>query len=227
MIHKTKGIFFKQVPYSETSVITSIYTREFGLKSFIIKGAKSKKASIKSGLFHPCALLDLVVHLNDKTTLHFIKEARLLSSDSLINVDLPKLSVRFFLSEIFSKSIKEEEANPYLFDFLESTLEYLESIDKGLGVFPSEVLINLTTYLGFDVHSGLISGGLEEELGPVSKEVDALIRHLATRPKGQTPTIQYSKELKKDLLHILLKYYNVHIPKFGEPKTLKVLEQIL
>jgi DNA repair protein RecO (recombination protein O) len=227
MIHKTKGIFLRQVPYSETSVIAGIYTREFGLKSFILKGAKSKKAAVRSNLFHPCALLDLVIQLNEKSSLNFIKELRLLNTESLMNVDLPKLSIKFFLSEVFSKSIREEEANPQLFDFLELMLEDLESREKGVGIFPSLALVKLTKHLGFDIYSRLVSAGLEEETGPLSTETKDIILKLATSEGQEDQLEQYPREVKKELLNVLLKYYRAHIPTFGESKTLKVLEEIL
>ena len=69
MIHKTRGIVLRTVDYSDTSLIAKIYTEQFGIQSYLIKGAKRKRASIKANLFQPLALLELEVYKKEKQQL--------------------------------------------------------------------------------------------------------------------------------------------------------------
>ncbi len=76
MYHSTRGIVFRQTKYSDSSLVVRILTEETGLRSYIIKGARGPKAKIKSSLFQPLTLLDLVVSQKEKSELHHIREAR-------------------------------------------------------------------------------------------------------------------------------------------------------
>ena len=73
MIYKTRGIVLRTVDYSDTSLIAKIYTEQFGIQSYLIKGAHRKNASIKANLFQPLALLELVVYKKEKKQLQVLK----------------------------------------------------------------------------------------------------------------------------------------------------------
>jgi DNA repair protein RecO (recombination protein O) len=47
MLDKTEGIVLKTTKYSESSVITSIFTKKYGLLSFIVQGIRSSKKQAK------------------------------------------------------------------------------------------------------------------------------------------------------------------------------------
>ena len=48
MLLKTRGIVFRAIHYSETSLIVDIYTEERGLQKYIISGVHSPKARVKT-----------------------------------------------------------------------------------------------------------------------------------------------------------------------------------
>src|ERR1035437_3009949 len=98
MIHKTRGIVPHTVDYSDTSIIAKIYTEQFGIQSYLIKGARRKNASIKVNLFQPQALLELVVYKKEKKQLQTLKEAGPEIHFASIPYDPAKASILFFLS---------------------------------------------------------------------------------------------------------------------------------
>jgi DNA repair protein RecO (recombination protein O) len=51
MLHKTRGIALSYVKYRETSIIVRIFTRQFGIQSYIVNGVRSKSAKTKIALF--------------------------------------------------------------------------------------------------------------------------------------------------------------------------------
>ncbi len=61
MIAKTQGVVFHQIKYSETSLIVKIYTRDFGLQSYLIKGARSKKSKFSPALLQHLSLLEIMM----------------------------------------------------------------------------------------------------------------------------------------------------------------------
>ena len=74
MLHNTRGIVLNTIPYSDTSLIVKIYTEQFGLQSYIVSGARSKKGQRKANLLQPLSQLDLVVQHREKNTLQRIVE---------------------------------------------------------------------------------------------------------------------------------------------------------
>ena len=62
MLIKTQGIVFKSIKYRETSVISDIYTREKGLRDYIFRGVRSKRAKVKASLLQVMSVVDMVAY---------------------------------------------------------------------------------------------------------------------------------------------------------------------
>jgi len=105
MISKTKGIVFHQLKYSETSFIVKIYTQEFGLQSYLIKGARNKKSKIRPALLQHLSLLELIVTHKEKSNLQHIREIRSAHQYSNLPFDMIKSSITLFVNELLLKSI--------------------------------------------------------------------------------------------------------------------------
>ena len=76
MVSKTNGIVLNYIKYKETSIISKIYTKKFGLKSCIINGIRSKKGRFTLSSFKTLSLLDLVVYENKNSEIGRIKELK-------------------------------------------------------------------------------------------------------------------------------------------------------
>src|ERR1035437_8438600 len=149
MIYKTRGIVLRTADYSDTSLIAKIYTEQFGIQSYLIKGAKRKKASIKANLFQPLALLDLQVYKKEKKQLQTLKEVGAEIHFASIHNDPAKTSILFFLNEILLKCLQEEEENSELFSFLHETIQTLDSAEKNFSNLHLIFLIRFSRFLGF------------------------------------------------------------------------------
>ena len=62
MLKKTEGVVLSAIRYKESSIIVRIFSRELGLKSYIINGVRTQGAKSKAALYQPMTLLDLVVY---------------------------------------------------------------------------------------------------------------------------------------------------------------------
>ena len=62
MLQKTQGIVLSYIKYKDSSIIVRIFTRELGLKGYVVNGARSGGKASKIALFQPLTLLDLVVY---------------------------------------------------------------------------------------------------------------------------------------------------------------------
>ncbi|PIZ05346.1 MAG: DNA repair protein RecO, partial [Flavobacteriales bacterium CG_4_10_14_0_8_um_filter_32_5] len=126
MLHTTKGIVIHQFKYGEKSVIAKIYTEKFGLQSYIINGVRSKKSTNKFAYLQPLSLVEINAYHKENKGLQHLKSIKLDIPFQYIPFDVYKGSIAFFVAEVIYKTIKEEEANSELFDFLYNSVQVLD-----------------------------------------------------------------------------------------------------
>jgi len=101
----------------------------------MIKGLRSKKSSIRPGLFQSLAILEMVVSHKEKSTLHHIREARMHTAYATLHQDIRKTSVVLFLNELLYKILQEENGNRDLFSFIISQLLWFDQADRPVPLF--------------------------------------------------------------------------------------------
>ncbi len=240
MYYSTRGIFLRKVKYSETSVIAGIYTEEFGLQSYIIKNARSKRSKISPGLLQPLVLLDMVVSHREKANLNYIKEMRNgCLADSLLT-DIRKSAVILFLDELLIKTLQEENKNTELFNFIFESVRLLDSMEGNISIFHLVFALKLTKYLGFypqgsyssannsfDMEEGsfTIDPGIEKSTylrGDVCEQF-ALLMALSYEKVGNH---RIKPATKSALLEKILLFYSLHIPTAVNFKSHNVLHEV-
>ena len=58
MLKKTSGIVLSHIKYQETSIIVRIFTRDLGLKAYLVNGVRSMSKGSKIALYQPLTLDD-------------------------------------------------------------------------------------------------------------------------------------------------------------------------
>src|SRR5688572_10155550 len=127
MLHKTRGIVFRFIKYGDSSIIVTIFTDLFGLQTYIVNSVRSKSAKGKIALFQPLTLLDLVVYYKENASIKRIKEVRCVHQYQTLQTDIRKSSIGMFINEILNKTVKEENHAQELFDFIFSSLIFLDN----------------------------------------------------------------------------------------------------
>ena len=117
MLKKTAGIVLSSIRYKESSIIVKIFTRDLGLKPYLVNGVRTQGNKSKIALYQPMTLLDLVVYNKENSGLQRISEARLQRANQLIPFDFTRTGLAFFMTEVISRSIYENYQNETLFDF--------------------------------------------------------------------------------------------------------------
>ncbi|MBK6484654.1 MAG: DNA repair protein RecO [Chitinophagaceae bacterium] len=234
MLHKTQGIVFKTIKYSETSVVSKIYTAKFGLQSYLINGVRTAKSKTKASLLQSLSLLEMEVYHREHRNLNRIKELQPAMVFHSIPFNLIKGSVGLFMIEVLSKSIHEEESNEPLFHFIFEKIKALDEMEQVPSGYLIAFLLALSKHLGFHPHGSFnektpffdlregqfIAGGhghpntLDEQL---SGKLSEFIRN---------PNTELSHGSRRLLLEAMLHYYQLHVPNFSPPRSLKVLEEV-
>ena len=244
MLIKTQGLVLSYLRYRETSVITRVYTRAAGVQSYVVNSVRGGgKAPARLALFQPFTLLDLVAYPAKRGGgLTRLSEYRVAYAYHTIPYDMRKSSVAMVLSEVVSRAVREEEANDVLFTYLREQLIGFDQAETGFENFPITFLLGLTQYLGFAPRSGedlvnqLLSGGALQPNTPqgVSLSAGLTLSELEDRfeavlrgsPAAIAVAVQNGRE-RRELLHLLLAYYRLHVDNLGPVKSLDILSEVL
>ena len=149
MIISTKAIVLSKLKYKDNDLIVKCYLEAKGIVSFVVKNAfSSKKGKLKPAYFQPLSMLQVEFDYKNSRDLHYFKNIRLLHSFQSLHTAILKSTVVIFLAEILSAVLKEEEANPSLFSYIETTFLWFDTIDHS-SIFHHKFLMGLTKYLGF------------------------------------------------------------------------------
>ena len=147
---ETPALVISSIKYGDSSLITSCYTKYYGLKSYLLKGVlSSRKGKLSKGMFQTFGLISLISNHKKKEGLNFINEARINKPIKSIHTSIFKSTVVIFLSEVLKSVLKEEkEKNEELYNFLEVMILWLDSKNFNPN-FHLKFLIDLTRYIGF------------------------------------------------------------------------------
>ena len=151
MVSKTNGIVLNYIKYKETSIISKIYTKEFGLKSYLINGIRTKKGKFNISSFQPLSLLELVVYENKNSQIGRIKELKFDKIYFTNHHVQKKISICLFISEVLLKLITFQVPDKNQFNFVRNSLIELDKIVVNYENFHIIFLFKFSKYLGFEI----------------------------------------------------------------------------
>jgi len=240
MLLKTKGIVIKQTKFSDSGVIVKIFTEERGIQSFFVRGLRGKRSRSKAAMYQPLTLLDLVISYSENKSLHNIKEVTVSHAYQTVTESMIKRTLIFFIDELLHKSLKEETQNKELFDWIHNSLVWLDLADEGTANFHLIFMMQLTVFLGFypkkktaetqmvfDMQEGRFLNNRPVHPYYVTGEVVVLLSKIQSASFENSVNLGLNKTSRKVLLETLITYYKIHIPSFGDFKSLEVLSVVL
>jgi len=209
MLVRTEGIVLKQFPFSDTSIIVKIFTRDFGLMSFIIKGAKSRRNS-KAPLYKPVNILSLSFYQRENQTLKQVKEAQLLFAPDAQNFGVYKSAVTMFMVELINHTIPEDSSLPEAekYNFVTRSIQHLK-----------ENSLNSHFYLSF-MYQYSIFLGIEIPLG-TNKDIKNLTDY------RNLSELSWTKKERQELFHSFERHYLDNLTNYKVLKSIEILNQIL
>lgn len=232
------AIILRSRNYSDTSVILKCYSKQKGVISVIARGVKNKKKNHVMGLLQPLSMVEIVTYSKKADAeLKSLKEVKSNFFYNSLHSDPFKLGLTMFLAEMLEQTLKEEEPNELLFNFLETSFHYLDDIEYYAN-FHVSFLIELTKYLGFyphyeddskeyfDLEYGVFYDFDKNTPYLFSGElIDNLKKILGTK-FVESNDVALNKQQRNNLLKLLMQYYSLHISNFKEPKSLEVLKTL-
>ena len=216
MKYKSRAISLTYIKQGESSIISKMLTEEKGLQTFIIKAVRSKKSKKKLSYFEPLKLLNIDANFNAKQSFQYLSDITTAGNFNTKTNKMHKSFIAFFISEVSSKVLQENEQNTMLFNFIWETASKLYSSEKIDANFALKYLLNLSKFLGFypsseinkpffELESGEFSDNKNTLKACLSKEKSIYIKALLDKEEIRIP-----KKEKSELLKELLHYYKIH-----------------
>jgi DNA repair protein RecO (recombination protein O) len=243
MTHKTKGIVLRSIKYGETSLVVGIFTELFGVQTYMVNGVRSsKKSSSKANLLQPGAILDLLVYHSDQKSMHRLREFSWAVLYQNVLSDVIKNCIALYMAELLYKCLKQPEQNTALFYFCEDVLLHLDTADKAVTAnMPLYFALHLPHFLGLKINDDydetqnildLQEGNFvtEQPIHPnfiTGDNARLTSQLLKVMQPHELADFHLHHETRRKLLHSYHDYYALHIPEFGELKTMAVLQDVL
>ena len=239
MLTRIRGIVLHHIKYKENSAIVNMYTDLHGRQSYLINCVRGKKGQNHANLLQPLFFLEMEVYHRPYREMHRIKEFNQYITFRNLPFDLNRSTQAMFIAEVLYRSLKEEEPNPELFEFLLHSIQWLDTSEKYFSLFHLLFLVQLTKYLGFypennyssrigyfDLRNGQFTGNEQIHPDILNREVSLYFHQLLKKSFSNLQSLKIEHTVRAQLTDSLLDYYRFHIQSFGKLRSLAVLKEI-
>ena len=239
MIHKVKGVVLHHVKYKESSAIVYTYTDLLGRQAYLVNSIRGKKSKFSGNLLQSLTFLEIEAYHKEGRELQRLRDMHNYIPFRSIPYDIQKSSQVLFLAEVLYKTLKEEDPDPGLFEFLENSIQWLDVSDRDLENFHLLFLVQLTKYLGFypennfnqkncgfDMRNGQFADSLSLHPDFFDSDSSNLLHQLLGSTFSDSLELSVNQDVRIRFLKYMMDYYRLQVQGFGTVKSLSVLQEI-
>lgn len=240
MNDKVQGIVIQTVRYGDTSLIVKVFTRDFGMKSYMVKGAFSRSSKNRAAFFQPLSIINYVESGKPNgNALGYLKDVQLDYTYQSLPFEMNKSAIMMFVSELLSKTLVGQEQNDDLYSFVLKSLQWLDLVENGFANFPLFFTLELTRFLGFYPKAGYSEGFcfdmMEGMFGPdypvhpyyLGASASALLFQFMGRGIDEACSIQLNVNQRRELMDGLMVFMRLHAPVMKSFQSHEVLKAVL
>ena len=215
MVKDTELIVLHTTRYGENSLVVHTLSKEYGRRSFIIKGVGKK--SVMS-LFLPLNVLEASVTESSKSSLYTMRNP--VAKHPLLGIrnSLYKNSMTMFMSEVLYRVIKDGTNEHGLFEWCEKNILLLDAITDDFSNFHLRFLLELAMVLGF-------SPSLQD-LQPFVGSHYPVVEQFMTKSFVESMMIPLSGQVRNEIAEEILRYIEFHSESAVNVNSLKVLREL-
>lgn len=218
-----------RISYSESSLITSFFTYKHGLQKFLFQGGKKKAYAL-----FPLSLSEITYYKRPDSELGKLTEASSYESLFQVQVEPVKSTIAFFMADVLKQCVQSEHPDHSLFHFIEEEIRKLND-SSDVSMFPLTFLLNLTVPLGIEPSLDLENKKYfyyeEGEFSDILRSGELLAKdssvELIQELLRKSGSEKIDKSLRKEAFNTVLRYYEIHIPKFDVSNSLGIIKEVL
>ena len=248
-IQKSEGIVLRRQELRETSLLLTLYTKDFGKIKGIVRGVRGPRATYGGGAFEIFAYDEVVFYERKKSEFYTMPQCDLLDFFNQIRESLDRLSYATYIIELLDSVTGMSDKNEEVFRLLLNSLKLLSGEPSArrvarifeikllhlLGLMPSlELCANCGEHIGIDPSArfSLLHGGLicrkclqaDRNAVEILPGTAKFIEHIRALPFEKVARIKVSARVGKELEAILRKFLDYHVER--RLKTVKFIKEI-
>lgn len=236
---KTRALVLHALKFGDSQMIVDLLTREQGRVSFICYIPKTGRGKVKKQFFQPLTLLNLVYTYKANHKLQRFSEISISQPYGSLPFDAYKLSITLFISEFLTYATRGEQENRHLFDYIESSMMWLDNVSRSFANFHLVFMMHLSRFIGFfpnlsdnvrgawfDLRDGSFSLVCPPHGDYLSPKEASVIGLLMRMNYDNMHLFRMSQAERNRCVEIILYYYRLHIPNFPELKSFEVLKTL-
>jgi len=236
---KNRCIVLHTIQYKDNLSIVHLYSENSGRISCFLPISRGKKASVKSNLFQPFSVINLILTRKPNHEIYTIKEAQIAFPITEIPYHPAKSAIALFLTEVLFRGIREHEQNTSLYQFLENSIRILDLCESGYANFHIVFLIKLTAYIGFypndefatekryfDMLNGVFVVTQPLHNHYLNKQNSEIFAMLLRINYENMVKFNFNKHERGQIIELILEYYSLHLNTFSSIKSLDVLKML-
>ena len=240
MDDKVQGLVLQAIRYGDTSLVVKVYTLNYGLQSYMVKGVRGHASRNRVAFFQPMTFLRFVQHGQPKPSgLAYLKDPELLYAYQSIPMVMNKSAILMYLAELLSHTLTQQERNDALFDFIHKSVVWLDLVESNYANFPLFFTLELSRFLGFypqtDYRDGALFDMMEGHFVEVApphpyyfeKENSAMLASLLNHSIEEVSSIPFSGLQRNGLLDGILTFMRLHAPVIKALQSHEVLREVL
>lgn len=214
MTTNTGLIVLHTTKFGENSLVVHTLSRDYGRRSFFVRGALKRQMS----LFLPLNILEADIQESSKTNLYMAKNLSARYPLNGIRNNLFKNSMTMFMSEVLFRVLKEGGNEQGLYEWCEKNILMLDAITSDFSNFHIRFLLELTVALGFSPEA--------KDLGPFVGEHYPIVERFMKESFAESMLIPLSGSIRNELSEEILRYIEFHTESAVNVNSLKVLHEL-
>ena len=210
----TELIVLHTTKFGENSIVVHTLSRDYGRRSFLVRGAGKKVMS----LLLPLNILEAEITESTKSTLYTARN--LTSRHPLLGIrnNIYKNTMTMFLSEVIYRTIKEGAQEHDLFEWCRGQILLLSAMESDFSNFHIRFLLELSVALGFSPETSDLMPFVEENYTTVSE--------FMTSSFAESMLIPLSGSVRNKICEDVLRYIEYHSESTLTINSLKVLREL-
>ena len=235
-----QGIVLQSIRYGDTSLIVKVFTRNFGLRSYMVKGAFNRNSKSRAALFQNLHLINYVeAGKPNKSSLGYLKDVQLSTVYQSIPFVMNKGAILMYVSELLTKTLTEQEQNEPLYDFIVRSLQWLDLVEGHYANFPLFFTLELTRHLGFypktnyrpgdgfDMMEGVFTHDQPVHPYYLDAESASWLQALLCLGIDESCGLPFQLQQRRALLDGLILFMRLHAPVMKDFHSHEVLQAVL
>lgn len=214
MTQNTELIVLHTTKFGENSIVVHTLSREYGRRSFLVRGAGKRLMS----LFLPLNILEADVQESTKSTLFTARNLTARHPLLGIRSNVFKNSMTMFMSEVLYRVIKEGAAEQGLYEWCERNILLLDAVQNDFSNFHLRFLLELTVALGFSPES--------RDLQPFVGDHYPMVERFMQTSFAESMLIPLNGTVRNEIAEEILRYIEFHTESSVNINSLKVLRDL-